>query len=61
MCSMTSGGEMFLNYTSTANTETFLEHIDRVYKKVGRMVPVPGRASYHKSKDAMRFFKRGYE
>ena len=57
MCSMTSGGEMFLNYTSTANTETFLEHIDRVYKKVGKMVLVLDRASYHKSKDAMKFFK----
>ena len=57
LASMTSDGNVFMDYATTANTDTFLAHIDRVYQKVGKMVLVLDRASYHKSQDAMKFFK----
>ena len=57
MCSLTSEGRAFFDYGSTANTETFLAHIERVYQKVGKMVLVLDRASYHKSRAAREYFK----
>ena len=57
MCSMTSDNRTFFNHCTTANTQTFLEHIEQVYQKVGKMVLVLDRASYHKSKKAMAYFK----
>ena len=58
MYSMTSTGKPFFHYCDTANTQTFLEHIEKVYQEVGKMVLVLDRASYHMSDDAMTFFKK---
>ncbi len=57
LCSMTSTGELFYNSCSTANTASFLEHVDRMYQKIGKMVLVLDRATYHTSNDAMKYFK----
>ena len=53
---MTQDGRQFFNHCQTVNTPSFLEHMDRVYREVGKMVLIPGKAPWHISKEAERFF-----
>ena len=54
---MTSDGRSFFHYSKRADTVSFLEHIDKVYKEVGKMVLFLDKASHHTSKDATAFFE----
>ena len=56
ICSMTQDGRQFFNHCQTLNTPSFLEHMDRVYREVGKMVLILDKASWHTSKDAVKFF-----
>ena len=56
ICSMTQDGRQFFNHCQTLNTASFLEHMDKVYREVGRMVLILDKASWHTSKEAERFF-----
>ena len=56
ICSMTQDGRQFFNHCQTLNTVSFLEHMDRVYREVGKMVLILDRASWHTSKNAEKFF-----
>ena len=56
ICSMTQDGRQFFNHCQTLNTVSFLEHIDKVYREVGKMVLILDRASWHTSKNAEKFF-----
>ena len=38
ICSMTQDGRQFFNHCQTLNTTSFLEHLDKVYREVGKMV-----------------------
>ena len=44
ICSMTQDGRQFFNHCQTLNTVSFLEHIDKVYREVGKMVLILDRA-----------------
>ena len=56
MCSVTQDGRQFFSHCQTVNTTSFLEHIDKVYREVGKMVMILDRAPWHTSKDAKKFF-----
>ena len=56
ICSMTQDGRQFFNHCQTVNTPSFLEHMDKVYRAVGKMVLILDKASWHTSKDAEKFF-----
>ena len=58
ICSMTQDGRQFFNHCQTVNTVSFLEHLDRVYKKVGKMVLILDKASWHTSKASEEFFAK---
>ncbi len=55
---MTADGRYFFNYTKTTDTTSFLEHIESVYERVGKMILFLDRAPWHTSKDAIEFFKK---
>lgn len=57
-CTITDDGRKFFNHTKTMNTASFLEHIDNVYSKVGKMVLFLDKASWHTSKEAKEFFAK---
>ena len=57
-CSLTLDGRAFFNHAKSADTISFLEHIERVYQEVGKMVLVLDKASYHMSDEAMAYFKK---
>ena len=56
ICSMTQDGRQFFNHCQTVNTASFLEHMDKVYGEVGKMVLIPDKAPRHTSQEAERFF-----
>ena len=56
ICSMTQDGRQFFNHCQTANTTSFLEHMDKVYREVGKMVLILDKAPWHTSKETERFF-----
>ena len=56
ICSMTQDGRQFFNHCQTVNTASFLEHMDKVYREVGKMVLILDKAPWHTSKEAERFF-----
>ena len=56
ICSMPQDGRQFFNHCQTLNTVSFLEHLDKVYREVGKMVLIPGKAPWHISKETKRFF-----
>ena len=44
--------------TKTTDTETFLEHTDRIYKEVCKMVTSCQAQAHHKSKDSMKCLRK---
>ena len=56
ICSMTQDGRQFFNHCQTVNTASFLEHMDKVYREVGKMVLILDKAPWHISKETKRFF-----
>ena len=56
ICSMTQDGKQFFNHCQTVNTASFLEHMDKVYREVGKMVLMLDKALWHTSQEAERFF-----
>ena len=56
ICSMTQDGRQFFNHCQTVNTASFLEHMDKVYMEVGKMVLILDKAPRHISKETKRFF-----
>ena len=56
LCSMTQDGRTFFDHCQTVNTISFLKHIDKVYRKVGKMVLILDHAPWHTSKAAKAFF-----
>lgn len=58
LCSMAIDGRAFFNHAERINTQSFLEHMDRVYQSVGKMVLVLDKAPWHMSEDAMKYFKK---
>ena len=56
ICSMTQDGRQFFNHCQTVNTTSFLEHMDKVYREVGKMVLILDKAPWHTSQEAERFF-----
>ena len=56
ICSMTQDGRQFFNHCQTVNTTSFLEHLDKVYREVGKTVLILDKAPWHTSKEAVRFF-----
>ena len=55
---MTQDGRQFFNHCQTLNTPSFLEHMDRVYREVGKTVLILDKTSWHTSKDAVKFFAK---
>ena len=53
-CTITMDGQHFFNHT---HTTSFLKHIEEVYEKVGKMVLLLDRASWHTSAKAKEFFE----
>ena len=56
ICSMPQDGRQFFNHCQTLNTVSFLEHLDKVYREVGKMVLILDKAPWHTSKETKRFF-----
>ena len=56
LCTITDNEKTFFNHTDKINTDSFVEHIDRVYKKVGKMVLFLDEAPWHASIGAQEFF-----
>ena len=56
LCNMTQDGRKFFDHCQTVNTISFLKHIDKVYRKVGKMVLILDQAPWHTSQDAKTFF-----
>ena len=56
ICSMTQDCRQFFSHCQTVNIASFLEHLDKVCREVGKMVLIPGKAPWHTSKEAVRFF-----
>ena len=56
ICSMPQDGRQFFNHCQTLNTVSFLEHLDKVYREVGKMVLILDKAPWHISKETKRFF-----
>ena len=58
LCTLTEDGRAFFNHCQSADTTSFMAHIDSVYRQVGRMVLVLDKASWHMSDDAKEFFSK---
>ena len=58
LCSMVMDDRVFFNQTKKVDTTSFLEHIEKVYSEVGKMVLFVDKASWHMSKDAVEFFQK---
>ena len=58
LCTLTEDGRAFFNHCRSADTTSFLAHIDAVYKEVGKMALVLDKASWHMSDDAKEFFAK---
>lgn len=56
-CSLTDTGKAFFNHADVIDTKSFLEHIEQVHKKVGKMVLILDRAPWHTSAEALEFFR----
>ena len=56
-CTIISDGRYFFNHTKTTDTTSYLEHIEEVYKKVGKMILFLDRAPWHTSATAKEFFE----
>ena len=56
-CTMAMDGRYFFNHTTKTDTTSFLEHIEKVYEKVGKMVLFLDRAPWHTSAAAKEFFE----
>ena len=56
LCTITDDGKHFFNHTDKINTDSFLEHIEKVYQKVDKMVLFLDEAPWHVSQGAQEFF-----
>lgn len=57
LCTMTMDGGVFFNHCRRVNEDSFLEHLERVHREVGRMVLVLDKAPWHTSDRARKFFR----
>ena len=58
ICSITQDGRQFFNHCQTVNTASFLEHMDKVYMEVGKMVLILDKAPWHISKETEKILCR---